>query len=62
LDNNELWRKKKAEKKIKKMTNKWVEIKTAFKDKEITPFGGLMFMKQILEKIGIKEMLENIRA
>jgi len=35
-------------------------IKIAYTDKEITPFGGMILMKQMLEKIGIKEALEKI--
>jgi len=36
-------------------------IKIGYTDKEITPFGGMILMKQMLEKIGIKEALEEMR-
>jgi hypothetical protein len=33
-------------------------LKIAYTDKEITPFGGMVLMKQMLEKIGIEEGIE----
>jgi hypothetical protein len=37
-----------------------MDFKIEFTDKEITPWGGLALMKQMLEKAGIKEILKEI--
>lgn len=36
-----------------------MEFDISFTNKEITPWGGMVFLKQMLEKIGFRELVEN---
>ena len=36
-----------------------MEFDITFTDKEITPWGGMVFLNQILQKNGFKEVIKN---
>ena len=35
-----------------------MKFELSFTNKEITPWGGMVFLKQMLEKIGFREQIE----
>lgn len=37
-----------------------MDLKIEFTDKEITPWGGMILMKEIIRRTGINEILQNI--
>lgn len=42
------------------LTQKKMDFKIAFTDKEITAWGGMIFMKKLIEKSGITEKLNEV--
>ena len=39
-----------------------MKFELSFTNKEITPWGGMVFLKQMLDKIGFREQIENCAA
>lgn len=39
-----------------------MKFELSFTNKEITPWGGMVFLKQMLDKIGFREQIENCQA
>ncbi len=39
-----------------------MKFELSFTNKEITPWGGMVFLKQMLEKIGFREQIEKCES